>query len=580
MMWVYRRFPLGRSGPASAAIGFLLFATAALPLAGQSQADTARFGPAFERIDRFITLHMKENNTPGMSVALTTRDGLLRVSSYGWADLGAKVPVTPTTLFEIGSISKSFTAISLLQLRQEGRFDPTQPVTAYLPWFSVHSRFRPITSHDLLTHSSGLPRDRDDVPSALYQAYGVRDRTTGSPPGAHWAYSNVGYQILGYLLGSLEHAPSYEIVQRRILDPLGMTATEPLITNDTRRRLAVGYTSLYDDRPTRASDPLVPGTWVEYGAGDGAIASTPGDLAKYLRMILNRGKGPNGSILSEESFDLFTQRTVRSNGLDDSVPVYYGYGVSVRVSGGHTTITHSGGMIGYTSILIGDMEDGLGAVVFVNGPGEPGAVARFALRCLGAALHGDSLPEIPAADDPEKVDQAADYAGVYRTTNGRSLMLTAERSGLYLTTGDQRAPLTRDGEDKFLTPFPEFALFPLRFGRDSTGVVELSYGGDWYVNPRYHGPTRFHYPKAWDGYPGHYRIMQPWEPNFRVVLRKGKLWWVGPEGDEELLTELSPGYFRVGERLSAERLRFSDTVDGKAQTANLSGMDYYRFFTP
>ena len=95
---------------------------------------------------------------------------------------------------------------------------PKKPVTAYLPWFSVHSRFRPITSHDLLTHSSGLPGDRDDVPSALYQAYGVRDRTTGSAPGTHWAYSNIGYQILGYLLGRLEQRPSYEAVQRRILE--------------------------------------------------------------------------------------------------------------------------------------------------------------------------------------------------------------------------------------------------------------------------------------------------------------------------------------------------------------------------
>jgi len=297
-------------------------------------------------------------------------------------------------------------------------------------------------------------------------------------------------------------------------------------------------------------------------------------------MILNRGQGPNGRILSEESFDLFTQPTVRSNRAEDSVPDYYGYGVSVRATGGHTNIAHSGGMIGYSSMMMGDLEDGLGAVVFVNGPGEPGAVTRFALRCLGAALHGDSLPELPVPEYAEQVHNASEYAGVYRTPDGRSLMLTAESGGLYLTAGDQRAPLTKGGEDTFLTPFPELALFPLRFGRDSAGVVEMSYGGDWYVNQRYHGPTRFRYPRGWAAYPGHYRIMQPWEPNFRVVLRKGKLWWIGPEGDEELLTELSPGYFRVGEKLSAERLRFGDPVDGKAQKANFSGMDYYRFFTP
>jgi CubicO group peptidase (beta-lactamase class C family) len=544
-----------------------------------AQADSVRYSGAFDLIDRYIAREMQENHTPGLSLALTTRDHLLRASAYGYANLEAKTPLTTATPFEIGSISKSFTAISLLQLHDEGRFDPRKAVAAYLPWFAVHTRFRPITGHDLLTHSSGLPRDRDDIPSSIYQAYGVRDRTTGSAPGAHWAYSNIGYQILGQLLARIDGRPSHESVQWRILDPLEMTATEPLFTHDTRRRLAVGYTSLYDDRPTRPSDPLVPGTWIEYAAGDGALVSTPADLAKYLRMILNRGRGPRGSLLSEESFDLFTQRTVRSNP-GDSVPVFYGYGISVRSTRGHTILSHSGGMIGYATMMAGDLDDGLGAVVFVNGPGVPGSVASFALRALTAALHGDSLPSLPEAADPSRVDKAEEYAGVYLREDGRRLILTAEGGSLYLTAGDRRAPLIRHGEDGFLSSFPDFALFPLRFGRDSGRVVELWYGGEWYVNPRYAGPRRFAYPRRWDAYPGHYRIMQPWEPNFRVVLRKGGLWWIGPEGEEEPLTELSPGFFRLGEVLSAERLRFSDVIDGKALKVDLSGMDYYRFFTP
>jgi hypothetical protein len=74
--------------------------------------------------------------------------------------------------------------------------------------------------------------------------------------------------------------------------------------------------------------------------------------------------------------------------------------------------------------------------------------------------------------------------------------------------------------------------------------------------------------------------MQPWEPNFRIVLRKGKLWWVSPQGSEEELTALGPNEFRVGEKDSAERLSFGDVVDGQALTANYSGMEYFRYFVP
>jgi len=148
-------------------------------------------------IDSYVALQMKAEQVPGLVLAITDRNRLLRVSTYGYANVEAKVPATRDTLFEIGSISKSFTAIALLQLREQGNFDPRQPVTRYLPWFSIHTKYRPITGHDIMTHTAGLPRDRDDVPSSLYQAAGVRDRWTGYEPGKYFAYSNIGYQIMG-----------------------------------------------------------------------------------------------------------------------------------------------------------------------------------------------------------------------------------------------------------------------------------------------------------------------------------------------------------------------------------------------
>jgi CubicO group peptidase (beta-lactamase class C family) len=552
----------------------LALAAGAAPARAQGR-DTLGLRPAFRLIDRFVAREMQRSGTPGLALALVDRRGLITIRTYGYADLERRQPVEAATRFEIGSISKSFTAIALLQLMDEGRFDPNQPVRRYLPWFTPVSRFRPITGHDLLTHTAGLPRDRDDIPSSLAQAYLVRERAVGSAPGTHWAYSNIGFQVLGALLEKLDSAPYPDIIRRRILDPLGLTGAAAAFTNSTRLELARGYVSRYDDRPSRPDDPLVPAPWIEYASGDGALVMTAPELARYLVMLLNRGAGPRGRVLSEAAFARLTQPyVVTSRGGDR-----YGYGLFLGSLDGRPVFHHSGGMLGYSSFMIGEPGLGIGAVAMVNGPGDPGDAGVFALRALGAAMRGDTLPELPTAD-PALVADAARYAGSYTGPAGATLQLEASGDTLFLMSGGRRSLLVPQGGNAFLAPADSFPLFLLRFAGDSQGMTEAWYGGAWYTSPRYSGPRSFPMPAEWSAFPGHYRIMQPWEPDFRVVARKGKLWYVTPDGDEEPLTPLAPREFRVGGEQSAERLRFDDLVDGKALSATLSGMRYYRFFTP
>lgn len=551
-----------------------LLALAATPAGAQQAHDTLGLRPAFRRIDQFVTEQMRRDGTPGLALALVDRAGMITVRTYGYADLDRRIPVGPRTRFEIGSISKSFTTIALMQLADAGRFDPQAPVTRYLPWFTPKTRWRPVTTHDLLTHTSGLPRDRDDVPSSLAQAYMARERTLGSAPGTYWAYSNIGYQVVGAVLGKIEGGKRYSrIIHDRILEPLGMSDTEAEFTAATRPSLAVGYQPLFDDRPSRQSDPLVVAPWGDYGSADGAIVSTAPDMAKYLTMLLNRGRGPNGVILSEAKLALMMQpyaRTERGGG-------HYGYAIFLDQLDGRPVFSHSGGMLGYSSMLMGEPSLGIGAVAFVNGPGSPGAVTAFALRALGAAMRGDSLPELPV-DDHDVTPGAARYAGRYVSPEGDSLVFQADGDSLYLLSDGTRELLEPQGDDAFLGPQARFPIFLLRFSGDSSGMREVSYGGKWYAGERYRGPRAVPVPEAWKAYVGHYRIMQPWEPNFRIVLRKGTLWCVYPGGNEEVLTLLPGGEFRVGDKDSAERLRFSNVVDGQALTATFSGMAYYRDF--
>ncbi len=142
---------------------FWIVALLASAVFGQSPSRDARLNEAYNRLDAYVAREMRDKGIPGLSLALTDRHGLLRASTYGYTDVKLKKYVTPETEFEIGSISKSFTSISLLQLGEQGKFDPRQPITKYLPWFSIHSNYRAVTGHDVMSHSSGLPRDGQDT---------------------------------------------------------------------------------------------------------------------------------------------------------------------------------------------------------------------------------------------------------------------------------------------------------------------------------------------------------------------------------------------------------------------------------
>ena len=536
------------------------------------------FREAFIALESFVKERMRADNIPGLAIAVTDREKLLHVSLHGFADLGAQIPVAPDTLFEIGSISKSFTAFALMQLVEDGKLDLRAPVTHYLPWFQVPSEHEPITLHHLLSHTAGVINGMDFSAEAEYEVYALRETEANAAPGTFFHYSNVGYKTLGLVQEELLGRSYAEIIRERILDPLEMTTTQAAITHETRRRMALGYASLYDDRPGHPSYPRVPATWMEYDAADGSIAATVTDMAAYVRMLMNRGQGPGTRIVSGESFALMTQRVIETP--EDEEGTFYGYGLVISESDGRTCIGHGGGMVGYYSAILADMDDGLGIVVLTNGPGEPGEIARSAVRFLCSVRHKQEPPSLIPVPDPTQVENGIDYAGTYRA-GPKSFKLVVAGGRLIMQYGDETTALERRGPDCFFVPHRDFALFLLRFGREEGQVVEAFHGPDWYTGDRYSGPTNFDYPGEWEAYAGHYRSYNPWYPNFRVVLRKGALMLISPVGDEVPTRPLANNLFRVGkDEQSPERIRFDTILNDRALHARLSCCDFYRTCTP
>ena len=542
------------------------------------------FEGAYKRLDQFVEQKKNAGNIPGIAIALTDGEKLLRVSTYGYADVAARHPVMPDTLFEIGSISKSFTSLAILQLREERRLDLHEPMTRYLPWFEIRSEYEPITLHHLMSHTAGIVRGAVFLGDPRYEVWTLRETEATAPPGTYYHYSNAGYKTLGVIVEAIGGQPFGDIIQSRILDPLEMASTDPIITNETRKRLAVGYEAFYDDRPPAPDHPFATAAWYEYVAGDGSIASTPADMAAYMRMLINRGRGPRGRIISEESFDLMTEQVIASE--EEGRDCYYGYGLEISESDGCSMISHSGGMVGFYSYMLVDMSSRLGIAVLMNGPGDRAdeQIAYFALKLLRAAQQDQELPTIPPIRQPI-VQNAVEYAGTYRaclelpgrSTSSNHLSLAVEGEQLLLYIDDKPIVLEPRGPDCFYVNHPDFSLFLLRFGREKGEVVEAFHGSQCYTSQRYTGPTIFDYPRAWDAYPGHYRSHNPELSDFRIVLRKGAPTLIYASGDEEPLVFLGGDLFRVGaDARSPERIRFDTMVDDKALRANLSCGYYYR----
>ena len=362
------------------------------------------FDATFRTLDDYITARMAAARTPGMAVALFDRERRIRIATYGFADPEARVPLAPDTLFGIGSVTKSFTGLAVAQAAVRGLLDLHRPVTDYLPWFYVQTRFAPITLHHLLTHTAGLVGVVDRSPDIRGAVWALRETEAAWPPGSRFHYSDAGYQVLTLVLEAVMGHPFADVIRTQIFEPLGMVSSVAAMTHAVRPRLARGYCPLYDDRPPHPSHPLVPVPWVESSSGDCSIASTAEDMARYGRMLLNRGRGETGPLLSNTGFDLITHPHVVSSTISALHPSSYGYGLAIRQRDGFAHLEHGGRYPGFIAHLIADMDNGTGVMTLSTTPHATGsqwaAMRLWRAAHLGLPLEPDALG--PADQRPEE----------------------------------------------------------------------------------------------------------------------------------------------------------------------------------
>lgn len=367
---------------------------------------------AISLLDKWIVLRVRERHLTGLAVGIVHDGNLIWGKGYGMANVDQKIPVTLDTRFRIASITKTFTAIAIMQLRDAGKLRLDDPVSDYLDWFSLrYEDAPPITIRHLLTHTSGLPRDAS-IPhwtDNVFQSWDeviatTQQRKPVMPPLKDFGYSNLGYSLLGGIIEAVSGEAWADYIQHRILNPLEMTDT--IVTPDgSEPKLATGYLSL-DDQYQRKTAPFAATNGFSASA---SMASSVNDLVKYARFHLGL---QHSEVLS--SHTLREMHTI--HWLDKDWKGGYGLGIFIGRIGDWIISGHSGGYKGYLTQFNLCREHNFGVIALTNSFGsDPYQFVERAYKLV--------LPEVLKITTPKAPEAKAEwdtFLGTYVADWGES----------------------------------------------------------------------------------------------------------------------------------------------------------------
>jgi CubicO group peptidase (beta-lactamase class C family) len=375
--------------------------------------------------------------TVGLAVGVVRNGRLEFFHGHGFADIASNTPVTEDTVFRIGSITKTFTAIAVIQLYEQGLVDLDAPANDYLRGYrliAAKTTHRPSTLRHLLTHTAGLPEVV--YPSRILQPVFGEMVKVGKPvpslaeyyrgalrlvaePGTRYIYSDHAFATLSQIVEDVSGKPFDRYLHEQIFEPLGMTDTDLLRSDRVKTRLATGYqVGSGGAKPVTDSEVIT--------AGGGGIYSTPRDMARYLAALVGGGANERGSVLKPESLATMYAPHYQP---DPRVP-----GIGPAFSrfnlGGHLAVEHGGIIPGFNSQIFAAPDDGIGVMAFTNGarnamlwlPGEVGGLLR---QLLGVSAEGIRT------DIPHHPEIWGDICGWYRLDAG----LTDARARLTIGAG-------------------------------------------------------------------------------------------------------------------------------------------------
>ena len=359
-----------------------------------------------DEVTRWVLQWQASRRVPGMALVITDRHQTLHVEVSGIADRDGVRPVAATQRWQIGSISKAFSSIAVLQLQSQGKLSVDDRVTDHLPWVSHLDPA--ISLHHLMTHTAGLPGGSEWTPDSLLESAMQGAVGAPQPPGSPFWYSNPGYELLGDIIESVTGRPLEAHLEEHVLRPLGMTRSAASVVSTDHGVDVRGHRPPQDDALWRGQTEQTPDVLFPTCTADGAIVAVPEDMGHYLRFLLNRGAE---GVLGPDDFARLSARHVP---VDDG---WYGYGLDTDEPEGQVTLGHSGGMVGMFADVRVDADRGIGTCLLVNGYADVSEANKHVLRLLC-----DLPSDEPRWPRPEPLDDGSEHpyraaVGLYRSYN-------------------------------------------------------------------------------------------------------------------------------------------------------------------
>jgi serine beta-lactamase-like protein LACTB len=434
------------------AAGLALFAGLLLgpPAVAQPAVPAAeKYAAVVAELDKLVAEQVADKRLPALSIALVDDQQVVWAKGYGFQDRDKKVPATAETVYRVGSVSKLFTDVGIMQLVESGDLDLDAPVTKYLPDFKpvLKADHQPITLRMLMAHRSGLIRE-PPVGNYFDPTEPTLEQTVASlngidvvyAPGAKEKYSNAAIGLVGYTLQKTRGEKFEKHVQRAVLDPLGMAASSFEPTPAVKKNLAAAVMWTYHGRE-------FPAPTFELGmAPAGCMYSTVLDLAKFQSCLFAGGTLGGKRLLKPATIE----EMFRPQFAGADAKAGFGLGFHVGEFEGRKQVSHGGAVYGFATTWDMLPGDKLGVIVVCSrdvANAVTGRLADDALRLMLAAKAGQPLPKVERSE-PLSAAEARKLAGHYRAGD-RWLDLTESAGELFIVPdrGGERLRLRALGPD-------------------------------------------------------------------------------------------------------------------------------------
>ena len=396
------------------------------PVASGQQKEELPHPNTLPELQKAMKAILDKHHLPGAGVALVSNGELLWCGGLGKADLASGRDVTCDTEFRVGSISKSFVALALLKLQEEGKINLEARLQDVAPEVPVKNRWQsssPVRIVNLLEHTAGFDdmeaaevynfKDRYDFPLLEVFTRFQEPQVVRWPPGTRMSYSNPGFGIAGYLIEKVSGTPFDQYIRETILRPLGMANADFTFTDANKALLATAY----DGDPPHA----LPGYPFIYLRPAGDLKASPGELAKLVQFFLRRGKAGDAQIVKPESI-------IRLESVETTLAAKHGlrlgYALAnyTEVAGGVVTHGHDGGIDGFISSYRYMPEQNWGYVVLLNSTQSGQALNDLNKLAIDFLSRDFPKPQQPAVSIP--VAELENFAGYYAPRAPRSQLLS------------------------------------------------------------------------------------------------------------------------------------------------------------